>query len=159
LRSNGYSLARRVLLERAGRSLDEPAFAGAHHSLADELLEPSVIYAPGIAALLRAVDVRGVAHITGGGIPGNLSRVLPRSVDAVVRRGTWEPPRIFAEIQRAGGVSDDEMAKVFNLGVGMVVAVPRRDAFRALDVLRAEGFRAMEIGEVVPGGGAVRLEA
>ncbi len=77
LRSNGYSLARRILFERAGLSLDDPAFPGAHHSLADELLKPSVVYAPAIAALTRAVDVRGIAHITGGGIPGNLNRVLP----------------------------------------------------------------------------------
>ena len=77
LRSNGYSLARRVLLERAGRSLDAPAFDGAHHSLGDELLRPSVIYAPAVAALQRAVEVRGVAHITGGGIPGNWCACCP----------------------------------------------------------------------------------
>jgi phosphoribosylformylglycinamidine cyclo-ligase len=158
LRSNGYSLARTVLLERAGLSLDDPAYQGAHHSLGDELLEPSVIYAPGILALHRAVEVRGVAHITGGGIPGNLSRILPSSVDAVVRRGTWETPRIFTEIQRFGGVSDEEMARVFNLGVGMVVAVPPAEAYRALDVLRGEGFRAFEIGEAVAGEGRVRVE-
>ena len=157
LRSNGYSLARKILLEKAGRSLDEPAYAGAHHSLADELLEPSVIYAPGIAALVRSVDVHGVAHITGGGIPGNLRRILPSTVDAVVRRSAWEVPRIFTEIQRAGAVSDEEMARVFNLGVGMIVAVPRAEAYRALDVLRAQGFRAAEIGEVVAGEGHVRL--
>ena len=78
LRSNGYSLARRVLLDVAKRPLDGPAYEGAHHTLADELLEPSVIYAPAILALLRTVEVRAVAHITGGGLPGNLSRVLPR---------------------------------------------------------------------------------
>jgi len=158
LRSNGYSLARQVLLDKAGRSLDEPAYDGAHHSLGDELLEPSVIYAPGIATLQRAVDVRGVAHITGGGIPGNLSRILPSSVDAVVRKDAWEVPRIFSEIQRLGGVTDEEMARVFNLGVGMIVAVPRGDAYRALDVLRTEGYRAVEIGEIVSGGGRVHLE-
>lgn len=157
LRSNGYSLARAVLLDKAGRSLDEPAFPGAHHSLGDELLEPSVIYAPGIAALTRVVEVRGVAHITGGGIPGNLRRILPSGVDAVVRRGSWEVPRIFTEIQHAGHVSDEEMARVFNLGVGMIVVVPAADAYRALDVLRAEGFRAAEIGEVTEGEGHVRL--
>jgi phosphoribosylformylglycinamidine cyclo-ligase len=158
LRSNGYSLARSVLLEQGGRSLDDPAYEGAHHSLADELLEPSVVYTPGIAALLAGgLDVRGVAHITGGGIPGNLRRILPSSVDAVVRQHTWERPRIFAEIQRVGGVSDEEMARVFNLGVGMIVAVPPDDANRALDVLRSGGFRAVEIGEIVPGEGHVRL--
>src|SRR5207249_4661346 len=86
LRSNGYSLARRVLFDRAGRSLDEPAFDGAHHTLADELLLPSVIYAPAIGAVVRAVDVHGIVHVTGGGIPGNLVRILPDSCDAEVRR-------------------------------------------------------------------------
>ena len=158
LRSNGYSLARSILLDSAGLTLDGPAWAGAHHSLADELLEPSVIYAPGIVALRESVDVKGVAHITGGGIPGNLARVLPESVDAVVSRGAWEAPRIFGEIQRLGGVSDEEMAKVFNLGIGMIVVVAAADAFRSLDLLRDRGFRAVRIGEVVEGDGSVRLQ-
>ena len=157
LRSNGYSLARRVLLERAGLPLDGPAWDGASRTLAEELLEPSVIYAPAITKVLREVDVRAVAHITGGGFAGNLNRVLPDSVDAVVRRRAWEPPRIFDEIRRLGEVSEDEMARVFNLGIGMVVVVPARDAFKALDVLRAAGHRAIELGEVVAGAGDVHL--
>jgi phosphoribosylformylglycinamidine cyclo-ligase len=157
LRSNGYSLARRILFERAGMRLDDPAYPGAHHTLADELLQPSVVYAPAVAALLRSVDVRGVAHITGGGIPGNLGRVLPARVDAVVDRSTWEPPRIFAELQRLGEVTDDEMAKVFNLGVGMIVVVPEDDAYRALDVLRSRDQRAVRIGRVAEGSGRVQL--
>jgi phosphoribosylformylglycinamidine cyclo-ligase len=157
LRCNGYSLARRVLLDLAGRSLDAPAYPGAHHSLADELLEPSVIYAPAIAALQRVVDVRAVAHVTGGGIVGNLARVLPNGADAVVRRREWEVPRIFTEIQRAGEVADAEMARVFNLGIGMIVVVPQADVFRALDELRAAGHRASAIGDVVEGRGDVHL--
>lgn len=159
LRSNGYSLARKVFFDLAGRKLDDPAFEGARRTLAEELLEPSVIYAPAIVALLRAVDVHAVAHITGGGIPGNLSRVLPDSCDALVRRRAWEVPRIFGEIQRIGEVSDREMAKVFNLGIGMIVAVHSRDAFRTLDILRERGHRgASEIGEIVDGSGNVRIE-
>jgi phosphoribosylformylglycinamidine cyclo-ligase len=158
LRSNGYSLARRVYFDVAGRSLDDPAFEGAKHSVADELLSPSVIYAPAVLQLLRAVDVRAVVHVTGGGIPGNLVRVLPGKVDAVVDRSSWEQPRVFTEIERLGGVDPDEMAKVFNLGIGMIVAVPARDAYHALDVLRRHGQRAVQIGEVVSGKGAVRLE-
>ena len=157
LRSNGYSLARRILVERAGRRLDEPAFEGARHSVADELLKPSVIYAPAVGALQRAVEVRGVAHITGGGIPGNLSRVLPKGCAAVLERRSWEPPRIFAELQRLGDVSDDEMAKVFNLGLGMIVVVPESDEYKALDVLRAHGHRATVVGRIVAGDGAVAL--
>ncbi len=158
LRSNGYSLARRVYFDVAGRGLDDPAFEGAKHSVADELLSPSVIYAPAVLQLLRAVDVRAVVHVTGGGIPGNLVRVLPGKVDAVVDRSSWEQPRVFTEIERLGGVDPDEMAKVFNLGIGMIVAVPARDAYHALDVLRRHGQRAVQIGEVVSGKGAVRLE-
>ena len=157
LRSNGFSLARRVLLERAGLALDEPAFDGAHHSLGDELLEPSPIYAQAVLAVLRVVDVRAVAHITGGGLPGNLARVLPRACDAVVERRTWEVPRIFGEIQRIGDVSDDEMARVFNLGIGMVLVVPEDEAFRALDVLRSHGHQAGVIGSIVRGEQRVTL--
>lgn len=159
LRSNGYSLARRVLLDLGGRGLDEPAWPGAGHSLADELLEPSVIYSPAIRSLVDSVEVRAVAHITGGGIPGNVARVLPGDVDALVDRSSWDEPPIFAEIQRLGGVSDVEMAKAFNLGIGMVVAVPPgRSAFAALDVLREKGHRAIEIGRVAPGSGLVHLD-
>ena len=158
LRSNGYSLARRILFERAGRNLDDPAFAGAHHSLGDELLKPSVVYAPAIAALTRAVDVRGIAHITGGGIPGNLNRVLPARVDAVVERGSWESPRIFGELQQLGDVSDAEMAKVFNLGIGMIVVVPEAESYKALDVLRSNGQLASVIGSVTDGSGLVHLQ-
>jgi phosphoribosylformylglycinamidine cyclo-ligase len=146
-----------VLLERAGRGLHEPAFAGAHHDLAEELLRPSVIYAPAVLALRRVVDIRGAAHVTGGGIPGNLSRVLPERADAVVDRDTWEPPRIFDEIQRLGEIEPEEMAKVFNLGIGMILVVPAADAHRALDVLRSNGHAAREIGEIEQGSGHVRL--
>ncbi|PLS76648.1 MAG: phosphoribosylformylglycinamidine cyclo-ligase [Actinobacteria bacterium] len=157
LRSNGFSLARRVLFDIARRGLEEPAYGGAAHSLADELLTPSVIYAPAVAALLRVVDVRAVAHVTGGGIAANLARVLPANRDAVVDPGAWEQPRIFAEIQRLGEVDPAEMARVFNLGIGMVVAVPAAEAFRALDVLRERGHRAVRIGEVTAGSGRVHL--
>jgi phosphoribosylformylglycinamidine cyclo-ligase len=157
LRCNGYSLVRKVMLEVGQRPLDGPAWAGARRTLADELLEPSVIYAPAVAALLRAVEVKGVAHITGGGLPGNIARVLPPSCDAVLRTRSWEVPRIFTEIQRLGEVDDEEMARVFNLGIGMVVVVPPGDAFRALDLLRAHGRGANEIGVIEPGRGTVRM--
>jgi len=158
LRSNGYSLARRVLLEVAGRDLDGPAYQGATHTLAEELLEPSVIYAPAIVRLVEAVDVRAVAHVTGGGLAGNLERVLPGGADAVVRRSTWEVPRIFGEIQKLGDVADEEMQRVFNLGIGMVVVVPPDDLYRALDLLRAAGHRAAAIGEVIGGHGRVLFD-
>ncbi|MCC5952773.1 MAG: phosphoribosylformylglycinamidine cyclo-ligase [Acidimicrobiia bacterium] len=157
LRSNGYSLARRIFFERAGRALDAPAYAGADHSLADELLSPSVIYAPAALELQRNVEVHALVHVTGGGIPGNLVRVLPAKAGAVVDRSTWEPPRVFGELQRLGEVSDDEMARVFNLGIGMIAVVPPDAAYKAIDVLRSAGHRAVEIGRVTEGAGDVRL--
>lgn len=153
LRCNGYSLARRALLERRGHALDEPAWPGAHHSIGDELLIPSVIYAPAMTELHRHVEVHAFAHITGGGIPGNLARSLPDRCDGVVHRGTWEEPRMFSEIQAAGDVSDDEMESVFNLGLGMLAVVPRGDAYRALDAVRGAGLEAWIVGEIVDGHG------
>jgi phosphoribosylformylglycinamidine cyclo-ligase len=158
LRCNGYSLARRALFERRGRTIDEPAWDGAHHSLGAELLVPSVIYAPSMAELRRHVDVHAFAHITGGGIPGNLIRSLPDRCDAVVHRGTWEEPRIFSEIQAAGDVSDEEMEQVFNLGLGMLAVVPRGEAFRALDAVRAAGQDAWIVGEIVDGHGRAHID-
>jgi phosphoribosylformylglycinamidine cyclo-ligase len=156
LRSNGYSLARRVLFEVARLGLDDELFEG--HTVGEELLRPSVIYAPAIVGLLGDVDVRAVAHITGGGITGNLPRVLPDGLDAVVERSTWEVPRVFGEIQRLGGIDDGEMARVFNLGIGMVVVVPPDDVARTVALLADAGHGAVQIGEAVDGGsGQVRF--
>jgi phosphoribosylformylglycinamidine cyclo-ligase len=157
LRSNGYSLARHALLETAGRDLDGPAWDGAHHTLAEELLVPSVIYAPAVLALLRHVDVRGIVHVTGGGLAGNLTRILPKHLDAEIDPSTWEEPRIFGEIRRAGDISQDEMRKVFNLGIGMVVVVDQAEAFKAIDLLRTQGQRAVEIGRITKGDHQVRF--
>jgi phosphoribosylformylglycinamidine cyclo-ligase len=151
LRSNGYSLARRVLFDRAGLGLDDELFPG--HTVADELLRPSVIYTPAVRRLLGDVDVRAVAHITGGGLVGNLPRVLPPGVEAHLERAAWEVPRVFTEVQHRGGISDDEMASVFNLGLGMVVVVPAADARRALAVLRDAGTAAVEVGHLATVGG------
>lgn len=157
LRSNGYSLARRLMFEVAGRSLDDPAWDGADVTVADELLVPSVIYAPAVQAVLADAEVHSIAHITGGGIPGNLNRVLAESTDAVVDRSTWEAPRIFDELQRIGSVADQEMAATFNMGIGMILVVPSTDADRALAALEAGGHRSSVIGEIVAGTGQVHL--
>jgi phosphoribosylformylglycinamidine cyclo-ligase len=157
LRCNGYSLARRALLDRAGRRLEDPAWAGAHHTLADELIRPSVIYAPTMRKLREKVDVHAFAHITGGGLPDNIARILPSHCDVVLWRGRWDEPRIFSEIQAAGDVADDEMAHVFNLGLGMVAVVPARDAHDALDAVRAAGQEAWIVGEVSEGRGRVSI--
>jgi phosphoribosylformylglycinamidine cyclo-ligase len=156
LRCNGYSLARRALL--GGESdLDRPAWAGARHSLADELLRPSVIYAPSLLEVRRLVDVHAFAHVTGGGIPGNLARILPDDCDAVMHSRSWERPRIFDEIQAAGAVDEEEMAQVFNLGLGMLAVVPGDAVPAALDAVRATGHEAWAVGAITPGHGRVRI--
>ncbi len=158
LRCNGYSLARRVLLDVEGRSLDAPAWPHASHSLGEELLKPSVIYAPALVTLCRSVDVKALAHVTGGGIPGNLARVLPRHCDAVVVGSKWEVPEIFDQIRAAGDISPDEMVKVFNLGIGMIAVVAPRDVYRTHDLLRDAGHDSVDIGEVVEGEGRVLVK-
>jgi phosphoribosylformylglycinamidine cyclo-ligase len=153
LRSNGYSLARAALLDRAGRPLEGPAWLGAGHSLADELLRPSIIYTPAVLALLARFDVHGVAHITGGGLPGNLPRALPSDVDAIVELGTWPVPAIFGQVQAAAAVDDAEMARTFNLGLGMVVVLPPDQAGPAVQHVTGLGFGASVVGRVEPGAG------
>jgi phosphoribosylformylglycinamidine cyclo-ligase len=158
LRCNGYSLARAALLDRASRDLMGAAWPGAHHTLAAELLRPSVIYAPAMVKLAGEVPVHAYAHVTGGGIPGNLARVLPDRCDARVTRGAWDEPRIFAEIQETGAVPDAEMEHVFNLGLGMLAVVPAEAALHAVDIVRAAGHDAWLVGEIVDGHGRVYLE-
>jgi phosphoribosylformylglycinamidine cyclo-ligase len=157
LRCNGYALARRALLDRAVRRLDDAAWSGAHHTLGEELIRPSVIYAPAMRKLREQVEVHAFAHITGGGLPDNIARVLPSHCDALVRRGAWDEPRIFGEIQTAGDVADVEMEHVFNLGIGMVAVVAAKDRFDALDAVRAAGQEATLVGEVSEGRGRVSI--
>jgi phosphoribosylformylglycinamidine cyclo-ligase len=153
LRSNGYSLVRAALLGRAGRRLDSEAWPGAQLSLADELLRPSLIYTPVVLALLAQLDVRAVAHITGGGLPGNLPRALPADLDAVLTAGSWPVPPIFAEVQAAAGVDDAEMARTFNMGLGMVVSVPPVQGAEAVALAGRVGFEASIVGQIVDGTG------
>lgn len=139
--SNGLSLARRVLPWR-----DDPA-------LADALLTPTRIYVRAVEALRGAVEVRGLAHITGGGLPGNLPRCLPPGLGARLDRAAWEPPAIFRRIAAAGPVDADEMFRTFNMGIGLCAVVPADRAAAAVDALAGAGERAAVIGEVVPGEG------
>ncbi len=159
LRSNGYTLARHVLLERAGLELGDPAWAGAAHSVADELLRPSVIYAPAVLAVRAAVGeaLHACAHITGGGIVGNLPRALPEGTGAVLERAAWTEPPIFGVLQSLGGVAEDEMDRVFNRGIGMALVLDAACVEAALGVLEEAGRAASVIGEVVAGGPGVRF--
>jgi phosphoribosylformylglycinamidine cyclo-ligase len=162
LRSNGYSLARHVLLERSSLELGGPAWPGAAHSLADELLRPSEIYAPAVLAAVAAGagsgGVHACAHVTGGGLPGNLVRVLGRDCDAVIERGSWDVPPIFDEIARRGEVPAGEMERVFNLGLGMVLVVAP-DAVEAVTRALADNGRPPAVvGAVRAGSGEVQLQ-
>ena len=158
LRSNGYTLARRVLVT-SDESLAEPAWAGSSHTLGDELLVPSVIYVTAISALRAELGgaVHAAAHVTGGGIVGNVVRILPPTLDAVIDMDSFETPEIFYEIQRRGRVSADEMVRVFNCGLGMVVAVDPGAAEAAVSLARTAGVAASIVGAVRPGGGKVVL--
>ncbi len=152
LHSNGYSLARKVLLEVQGRSLDEtPAELGGR-TLGDALLEPTRIYVKDVLALRRSgVDVHSMSHITGGGLPGNAPRTLPDGTKAIIDASTWEIPAIFELIRQGGDVPWDDMLQTFNLGIGFVVVVPPHEESHAVQLLRGRGIEARRIGVVESG--------
>lgn len=156
LHSNGYSLARHVFFDRAGWVLDRHV-AEFGRTLGEELLEPTRIYALTCLELARAVDVHAYAHITGGGIPGNLARVLPAGLTARVDRASWTPPAVFQVIGELGRVARPELEKTFNMGVGMMAVVAPEDAEQALALLSERGILAWVAGEIVRGSGGVEL--
>ena len=126
LHSNGYSLVRHVLLEQAGLALDATPDALGGRTLGDELLTPTRIYAQDCLALAAEAGAHAFAHVTGGGLAGNLARVLPDGLAALVDRSTWAPPGIFNLIAETGAVPRAQLELTFNLGVGMVAVVPAR---------------------------------
>lgn len=148
LHSNGYSLARKVIFERLGYRVDDrvPELS---QPIGEALLTPTRIYVKPVLGLLRGnVPVHGMAHITGGGLTGNLPRVLPAGCRAVVRRRTWPVPPIFGLVREAGRIAEAEMFRVFNMGIGFVCIVPPDRAGAARSALVAAGVPAWEIGEV-----------
>ncbi|MSQ89684.1 MAG: phosphoribosylformylglycinamidine cyclo-ligase [Betaproteobacteria bacterium] len=138
--SNGYSLIRRILGE------DQP-----HAELADRLMAPTRIYVKSVLKLMAAVPVKGLAHITGGGLVGNVPRMLPQGMRAVLRKKMWPRPQLFTWLQENGKVTEDEMHRVFNCGIGMVLAVAREHATAATTLLKNAGEFAYEIGCVEAG--------
>jgi phosphoribosylformylglycinamidine cyclo-ligase len=147
LHANGFSLARRVLA-RAGVGFDQdlPQLGG---PVGEVLLTPTRIYAPALVDLLATgVEVHALCHVTGGGLPGNLPRCLPPGLEARVDRGSWEPPPIFRVLAGLGPVTDDELARATNLGVGMVAILPAAEADRAASFLAERGLEAWVMGEV-----------
>jgi len=135
--SNGYSLIRRII----GDDHLSP-------ELADSLMEPTRIYVKALLKLAAAVPVKGLAHITGGGLVGNVPRILPHGTQATIRKSSWPRPQIFKWLQQAGNVAEDEMFRVFNCGIGMVVVVAADHAQSAAALLKREGELVYEIGRI-----------
>jgi phosphoribosylformylglycinamidine cyclo-ligase len=150
LHTNGYTLARKVVEEADLSYSDVPE--GFDRSLGEVYLEPHRSYVREIQALKKAVEVRGMAHVTGGGLPGNLPRALG-GLGAQLYTSSWDEQPVFALIRTLGNVPEVEMRRVFNLGVGFCAVVPEGEADRALEALRSAGCVTWRIGEVVEGGG------
>lgn len=143
--SNGYSLIRKVI-DVAGVNPAEAQLDG--RSLADHLLAPTKIYVKSILQLIKHVDVHAIAHLTGGGFWENIPRVLPNSVKAVIDKNSWQWPAPFDWLQQHGNITDHEMYRTFNCGVGMIVALPKADVETALGFLQQAGEKAWVIGEI-----------
>lgn len=157
--SNGYSLVRRIL-EGTNLTLASPAPFASGQSVAEALLAPTRIYVKPVLALHKAGKLKAAAHITGGGLPGNLPRVLPAGVVAVLDAGAWTVPPVFAWLARAGNVAAEEMLRVFNCGLGMVLVVAADDAEAATAMLAEAGETVFRIGALAAAEGAagVRID-
>jgi phosphoribosylformylglycinamidine cyclo-ligase len=152
LHTNGYTLARAIVFDRMGLEVSDP-FPGTDESVGEVLLRVHRSYLTSLTPLLAEETVHGLAHVTGGGIPGNLPRTIPAGLGAVVDRATWEVPSLFQVLQRGGRVDGDEMYRVFNMGVGMIAIVPPRWAADTVARLEAAGETAWIMGEVEDGEG------
>ena len=153
--SNGYSLVRRVVAA-SGLGWDAPAPFAPGQTLAQALMTPTRLYVRPLLALHRAGLLKAAAHITGGGLPGNLPRVLPDGVAAALTVD-WPVPPVFGWLARTGGVAPDEMARVFNCGIGMVLVVAADAAEASMAILREQGEAPLRIGDIVPGEGPATL--
>ncbi|HET9041410.1 MAG TPA: phosphoribosylformylglycinamidine cyclo-ligase [Gemmatimonadales bacterium] len=154
LHTNGYTLARRIVFDRMKLSLDAPLGATGR-TVADALLAVHQSYAASVRPVVGRMHA--LAHITGGGIPGNLVRVLPEGCEAVVDPASWELPPLFAVLQQAGGISTEEMRDVFNLGVGLVAVLPADAVAGAQAAAQAAGVATWLMGEIRRGTAAVRF--
>jgi phosphoribosylformylglycinamidine cyclo-ligase len=154
--TNGYSLLRRLLFHQLQLAVDD-AFPDCGESVADVLLRPHRSYAAALLPLIGKGSVSALAHITGGGIPENLARILPPGIEAHVARGSWAVPQEFAAVQRHGRITDDEMFLTFNMGIGMIVVAARDAADGVLEALARAGETAWLAGELRPGTGGVMV--
>ncbi|MFZ5563975.1 MAG: phosphoribosylformylglycinamidine cyclo-ligase [Thermodesulfobacteriota bacterium] len=149
LHSNGYSLVRKICFDVLKLKINDYV-DDLGKTLADELLTPTIIYSEIIQSLLKLFPVRGIAHITGGGLTDNVVRILPQACVATIQKGSWEIPPVFHFLQKAGKVADAEMTRTFNNGIGLVVAVPQDKAGDAMESIRAVGEKPFLIGEITP---------
>jgi phosphoribosylformylglycinamidine cyclo-ligase len=154
LHTNGYSLARRIVSDRMKLTVHD-IFPGEGVPVADVLLRLHRSYLAALRPVLSSV--RAMAHITGGGLPGNLNRALPAGLNAVVDTSSWEIPNLFLQLERAGGVARAEMFRTFNMGVGMVVIAPASDVGAIVESSTRAGVRAWQLGRVTSGDGSVIL--
>lgn len=157
LHSNGYSLARKIVFERAGYGPDQ-VLEVLGRSVGAELLAPTRIYVKSIMHLINRVEVKAMAHITGGGIPGNLSRVIPSGLEGRVKTSSWTSPAIFKLLAEQGQVEIGEMYRTFNMGIGFIVVVSPEDVDVALAELQAMGENPWVIGEIAVGDRGVVLD-
>jgi phosphoribosylformylglycinamidine cyclo-ligase len=157
LHTNGYSLARRVVFERLGLEVDDP-FPDEQGSVGDVLLRVHRSYLPALRGPIERGEIRGLAHITGGGLVDNIPRILPAGLEARIDRASWTVPPLFQVLQRAGGIEDAEMFRAFNMGIGMVAVVAPERADAVLEALRRAGEAAWVAGSIAPGEGGVRLD-
>jgi phosphoribosylformylglycinamidine cyclo-ligase len=159
LHSNGFSLVRKIVFEHAGLKADDRVDFS-EKSVGEVLLEPTRLYVRAVRNVLAHYKVKavvhGIAHITGGGLHENLARVLPENVDAVIDRGSWSVPPVFEWLQRLGGVEEEEMFRVFNMGVGLALVVSEYYAESIVQQMRSMGMESWRIGRVVDGCGEVR---
>lgn len=156
--SNGFSLVRKLLLEKKGYALTDklPELEG--RTLGEVLIEPTRIYVKQILNILESVKIKGMAHITGGGFIENIPRVLPEGVNVDIKRGSWPVLPIFNLMQQGGAISDRDMYTTFNMGIGMVLVVPENQAEEALRIAKAQGEQAYRIGTVTAGNKIVTFE-
>jgi phosphoribosylformylglycinamidine cyclo-ligase len=163
LHTNGYSLARRIFFDRM-KLKPRQRVAGLDGGIGDELLKVHVSYGPVVQRLLKHFNrpgkprtIKGLAHITGGGFVDNIPRVLPKTCDVIVRKGTWDMLPVFRIIEEQGGVEESELYQVFNMGIGMTLIVAADQAKNVVRAIERRGHRAWIIGEVTQGRGRVRI--
>ena len=156
LHTNGFSLVRHILFNRCGYAIDEyiPELG---LTIGEELLKNHKSYVKPILNLRQTCKVKGIAHITGGGLPDNLRRILPQSCGAEIRKGSWDVPSIFPFLQQKGSVETEEMYRVFNMGIGLVLVIQSDHAAQAINTLKNEGESPYRIGEIIHGEGGVQI--